>query len=119
MGQFFLVTNSTFTLLKNNPSRLDEDIFVKLIIWPKSLKALGREIVQDVAKREQRVRISCLEKNTEKKKMKGRKTKRGLAEEGVAWDAQSRLYGPCPREPTAPKVLHRPGTSWPLSSLMA
>lgn len=31
-GHFFLVINSTFTLLKSNPSQTDKDIFVKLII---------------------------------------------------------------------------------------
>lgn len=52
--------------------------------------------------------------------MKGRKkNKKGLAEEEVTRDAQSKLNGPCPREPTAPNVLHRPGMPRPLLSLMA
>lgn len=51
--------------------------------------------------------------------MKGRKTKGGLAVKGLARDTQGRLYRPWPKEPTIPKVPHKPGTSQRLSSWMA
>lgn len=51
--------------------------------------------------------------------MKGRKTKRSLAEKGLARDTQGRLERPYPKEPTVPKVLHRPGTPQRLASWMA